>query len=214
MQCSSSDRNHPAEITALATRLLPIVDGDVAQLVQPAYRQAAVLIVLFETPGGTAFLLTERPPTLSRHPGQISLPGGAREARDRGLWDTALRETEEELGLRRDAIYPLGRLPEVQVRVSRYTMTPYVGWAPDLPALQPDPSEVAAVIHVSLASLLDPASIRTEAWDIRGARRPVTFYLFGHVPVWGATARVLSDLAARLGVPHPDPAPGWVGPAI
>lgn len=203
----------PAEVAALAARLLPTADDDVTQPDQPAYRQAAVLIVLFDAPEGTSFLLTERPSTLSRHPGQISLPGGAREADDCSLWDTALRETEEELGLNRDAIRPLGRLPMVHVRISRYTMTPFVGWVSDLPSLQLDPSEVAAVINVSLASLLDLTSIRTEWWDIRGVQRPVTFFLFGQLRVWGATARVLSDLGGKLGANYPEPEPGWVGPA-
>lgn len=203
----------PAEVAALAARLLPAADDDITESDQPEYRQAAVLIVLFDAPEGLSFLLTERPPTLSRHPGQISLPGGARETGDCSLWDTALRETEEELGLGRDAIRPLGRLPMVHVRISRYTMTPFVGWVPDLPSLEPDPSEVAAVINVSLTSLLNPASIRTEWWDIRGVQRPVTFYLFGQFRVWGATARVLSDLAGRLGASQTEPAPGWVGPA-
>lgn len=213
MQCSSSNPGLPPKIAALVDRLLPVADDDRAETGQPAYRQAAVLVALFDSPEGTSFLLTERPSTLSRHPGQISLPGGAKEAGDRSLLDTALRETEEELGLAAHAISPLGRLAVVDVRISRYTMTPFVAWVAEIPSLRPDPSEVAAIITVSLASLLDPASIRTEWWDVRGVQRPVTFYLFGEVRVWGATARVLSDFAVRLGATNPEPAPGWVGPA-
>lgn len=213
MQCSSSKSPLPPEIAGIAARLLPISDDGCAAAAQPAYRQAAVLIILFDTTDGISFLLTERPTTLSRHPGQISLPGGASEAGDRGVWDTALRETEEELGLGRTAVRLLGRLPDVHVRISGYTMTPFVGWVSSLPPLHIDPSEVAAIITVPLASLLDPTCIRTEWWDVRGVRRPVTYYLFAESRVWGATARVLSYLAVRLGANNPEPPPGWVGPA-
>lgn len=214
MPCSFSDSKLPDVVAALRPRLLPLTADPGGPSLPPAFRQAAVLVALYEGPAGTRFLLTARPETLSRHAGQISLPGGAREATDGTLWDTALRETEEELGLDRDRVHPLGRLPIVQVRASRYSVTPFVGWVANDLSLRPDPSEVAAVIDVPLAALLDPTSIRTDHWDVRGSRRPVTYFLFGEARVWGATARVLGELAERLGASVTDPAPGSVGPAI
>ncbi len=213
MQCSSYKGRLPAQIATLQSRLLPTENPAEPWVGSNDYREAAVLVLLFEAPIGVSFLLTKRPPTLPRHPGQISLPGGARERDDHSLWHTAVRETQEELGVDGSTIYPLGRLRTVEIRVSHYAMTPFVGWVPDLPVLHPSLHEVAAVLEVPVAALLDPNSIRTEHWDVRGLRRPVTYYSMGGWKVWGATARVLSDLARCLGATVPDPGPGWVGPA-
>lgn len=213
MQCSFSDCGLPAQVAALHSRLLPLDDPGESSGALTGYREAAVLVLLFGPPDGIRFLLTERPSTLPRHPGQISLPGGAREPQDATLWHTAIRETGEELGLDGDSICPLGRLPTVGVRVSRYAMAPFVGWAAREPVLRPNPHEVAAILEVPVSALLDPELVRTEHWDVRGLQRPVTYYRMGEWKVWGATARVLSDLARVLGATLGDPAPGWVGPA-
>jgi 8-oxo-dGTP pyrophosphatase MutT (NUDIX family) len=161
---------------------------------------AGVLVLLFPRDSDVRFLLTTRPDTLARHAGQISLPGGRWEAADPSLWDTARRETREELGIRTGRLVPLGSLDPVPVAVSNYLIWPFVAWNPVAPRIIPDPREVAAVVEVSLTSLVDPGSVQDEEWELRGARWRVTLYRFGDVAVWGATARVLGDLAARLGV--------------
>jgi 8-oxo-dGTP pyrophosphatase MutT (NUDIX family) len=117
---------------------------------------------------------------------------------DSSLWYTARREAEEELGIRTGRLVPLGRLDPTPVSVSNYLIWPFVAWSPVAPRIVPDPHEVAAVLEVSLALLLSPDAIRDEQWELRGARCQVTLYRFGDVAVWGATARVLSDLAAHL----------------
>jgi 8-oxo-dGTP pyrophosphatase MutT (NUDIX family) len=159
---------------------------------------AGVLVLLFPREAEVRFLLTTRPDTLARHAGQISLPGGRREDHDGSLWDTACRETREELGIRTGRLVPLGRLDPVPVEVTGYLIWPFVAWSPIAPRITPDPREVAAVVEVSLASLLDPATVQDEEWEFRGASWRVTLYRFGDVAVWGATARVLADLASRL----------------
>lgn len=165
----------------------------------PALRHAAVLILLFPRDADVRFLLTARPETLLRHPGQVSLPGGAAESADADLWHTAVRETQEELGIRTGRLRPLGRLDPVPVLVSNYLVTPFVGWNPIPPALKPDPSEVAEVVEVSLGAILDADRVFEETWELRGRSWQVTFYRFGSHVVWGATARILGDLARRLG---------------
>src|SRR5438270_12158952 len=91
-------------------------------------RHAAVLALLFSRNEHISLLLTERPFNLSRHAGQISLPGGAVEAHDADLWQTALRETREELGIRTGRIQPLGRLSTIYVVASDYLVSPFVAW--------------------------------------------------------------------------------------
>ncbi len=207
MQCSSSDAGLPAQLDLLCRGLHPLTGSEDPV---PGSRRAAVLVLLFDRGKGVEFLLTERPQTLPRHPGQISLPGGAADPGDPNLWETALRETREEMGIDTATLVPLGRLPDIHVHVSGYTVTPFVAWAPKLPPLSPDPSEVAQIIDIPLAELLDPNTVRTETWDFAGTQRAVTYYLLaGHI-VWGATARILSHLARSLGIEFMEQPPGSV----
>jgi 8-oxo-dGTP pyrophosphatase MutT (NUDIX family) len=136
-------------------------------------------------------VFTERSAGLSRHSGQISCPGGSREPEDATLVDTALRETEEELGVPATEVHVLGQLPEVHVQVSNFLITPVVGFLPYQPHFVPDPREVATVLEVPLAHLQDPATLREEEWEVRGGRRNVAFYQFDRFQIWGATGRVI-----------------------
>jgi 8-oxo-dGTP pyrophosphatase MutT (NUDIX family) len=174
---------------------------------------AAVLALLYPRGNGVSFVLTERPAGLTRHAGQVSLPGGVVEPEDASPWEASLRETREELGVRTGRIRPLGGLPPVQVQVTGYHILPFVGWSPVRPRLRPDPREVASVLEVDLELLLDRRSVETETWILRGARWRVSLFRFGDTVVWGATARILTDLAVSLGGQVPSPAPGSVLPA-
>lgn len=206
--------NLPASLTPLLSTLFPVCTP--AQKSNWRGHHSAVLVILFtRASSGPGLLLTVRPDTLTHHPGQVSLPGGKAEPHDDSLWQTALRETREELGMRTGRLAPLGRLDDVPVTVSNYLITPFVAWSPAPPRLIPDPHEVAAVIEVPLASLIDPTNVHEEAWELRGAHWLVTFYRVQDVIVWGATARILSDLVDRLrgGTGGGPFAPGSVRPA-
>jgi 8-oxo-dGTP pyrophosphatase MutT (NUDIX family) len=185
----------PAAIAELPDRLLPLQD----RAPERSHRRAAaVLVLLYTHEQGIRFPLTVRPDHLTRHAGQIALPGGLVEADDRTHWDAALRETREELGIDTAAIVPLGRLATHHLTVSDVLITPFVGWSDAAPELQPDPAEVAEVFDVRLDDLLDPATAAQEEWELRGRRWAVSFYrLDGHA-VWGATARILHELVCRL----------------
>jgi 8-oxo-dGTP pyrophosphatase MutT (NUDIX family) len=141
-------------------------------------REAAVLVPLVQREGGLTVLLTQRNASLSQHAGQISFPGGGREAIDRDPVETALRETMEEVGIGAEHIVGL--------------------LTPDF-TLHPDPSEVAEVFEVPLAFLMDPANheVRELRWDDRVRR----FYAMpyrkadgGYHFIWGATAGMLRNL--------------------
>lgn len=185
----------PPILQPLLTTLNP---AGAAADVDDSRRKAAVLVLLFPRASEASFLLTARPNTLSRHPGQISLPGGAREPGDRDLWDTALRETGEELGVKTGRLRRLGRLELVWVAASDYAVTPFVAWNPVPPVIHPNPREVAEVIEVPVRALLDPMTLVEERWELRGSHWHVSFYQLGEARVWGATARMLGDLAQRV----------------
>jgi len=159
---------------------------------RPYLRPAAVLVPLFPGPGGDLKLcLIRRPQSMRKHAGQIAFPGGGFEDGDRELARTAVRETHEELGIDPGCIEILGALDETWVVPSGYRLNPFVGWLDRLPALCPNPDEVAEVIQVGVNELLRPEIFRTEI--VRRAdhtHRMVAFEVPGG-PIWGATARVV-----------------------
>ena len=175
-------------------------------------RRAAVLILLYPRNGVTSFALTVRPDTLSRHPGQISLPGGMAEPHDRSLWDTAVRETQEELGFMSGRVVPLGRLDDVRVRVGDSVITPFVGWNPVSPRFRPDQNEVAEVLEIPLETLLHPSAVEEGTWELRGSQWLVSFYRLQDRVVWGITGLILSDFHRRLCAEQPVVRPGSVRP--
>lgn len=192
----------PAPVAALVPTLLPLdADDTNAGVEYPHFSAAAVLVLLFPGPQGPCFFLTARPHTLSRHPGQISLPGGRMEPEDASLLHTALRETEEELGVPGELLTPLGRLETLFMSRSGYAIAPFVVWTTERPPVVPQASEVDEVIEVPLTALLDPSVIEQETWQYNGQDWQITYFRFGIHQVWGATARILDDLARRLGAP-------------
>jgi 8-oxo-dGTP pyrophosphatase MutT (NUDIX family) len=161
-------------------------------------RQGGVLILLYPKEGHLHFPLTRRTETLEDHKGQIALPGGGREGDEPLEW-TALRETQEELGVDPQSVEILGVLTPLYILHSDYFITPYVAARPDRPTFVPDPVEVAEVLEVPVLTLLDPAIRREEEWVLHGTLARVPFYQIGEHKVWGATAMVLSEFAAVLG---------------
>lgn len=207
----------PDVLSNLPRLLLPLQQedgpGDPSPLT--SLKPAAVLIILFPRGDEVFLLLTARPHTLSRHPGQIALPGGAMEPADVDLAATALRETSEELGVEPTELRLLGRLPSFSVLVSGYLIAPFVAWSAAVPVTRPDPREVAEVFDVPVVTLLDPSAIKDDVWALREGHWRVIYYRIGERQIWGATARILWDLAARLrGLDQaPELGPGTVLPA-
>lgn len=199
----------PPFLQALGGALLPLEHTEARAA---GVRRAAVMVLLYPRHERVTFALTVRPDTLSRHPGQVSLPGGMAEPCDATLWDTAVRETQEELGMLPGRVVLLGRLDDVNERVGENVITPFVGWNPVPPRFKPDRREVAEVLEIPLQSLLHPDSIEEETWELRGSQWQVTFYRLGDRVVWGITGLILSDFHNRLEVGVRAVRPGSVRP--
>ncbi|MDT8444820.1 MAG: CoA pyrophosphatase [Desulfuromonadales bacterium] len=153
-------------------------------------RPAAVLLPLFQRDGRDFLLFTERTAHLQHHAGEISFPGGGHDAEDSSLRATALRETEEELGIAREQIELLGRLDDFY-SIHGYHVVPFVGTIPVPDELQLDPFEIAATFEVPLDFFRDPTVHHVEDWQHRGRTHPVDFYRFEQHVIWGLTAAIL-----------------------
>ncbi|HAD03428.1 MAG: hypothetical protein A2005_02305 [Desulfuromonadales bacterium GWC2_61_20] len=160
-------------------------------------RPAAVLLPLYSRAGEDLLLFTRRTATLRHHRGEIAFPGGAAEAMDDDLAATALRETEEEVGIPAGAVTLLGRLDDF-VSVHAYHVTPYVGLLTEPPQLHPDPAEIAAVIELPLARLCEPARWHRENWRHRGLLETVYFCTVDGHQIWGLTAAILRQFLQRI----------------
>jgi 8-oxo-dGTP pyrophosphatase MutT (NUDIX family) len=165
---------------------------------------AAVLVPLFLSTDMNEphVVLTRRRADLRRHAGEISFPGGRRDAADAELSDTALREAEEEIGLPRRQVRLLGELPPTSTFATNYVIHPYVGVIPAGLAWQLSAREVDAVLELSLDTL------RSGRTRTRMERRGISFetdaYVVDEDLIWGATARILEHLLERL---HTDSTP-------
>ncbi|MGV7210400.1 CoA pyrophosphatase [Oxalobacteraceae bacterium A2-2] len=156
---------------------------------------AAVLIPLVARPEGLAVLLTQRTADLSSHPGQISFPGGRAEESDDGPVDTALRETEEEIGLARARVEILGTLPDYLTGTG-YLVTPVVGLVAPPFELVAEPGEVAEVFEVPLSFLMDGQNHLRQSFILpaSGVRRRFYAMPYGRYYIWGVTAGILRNL--------------------
>ncbi len=159
-------------------------------------REAAVLVPVIEREEPTV-LFTERTHTLRYHAGQISFPGGRCDETDDSAVATALRETEEEVGLTRDRVEIAGRLDDYHTSTG-FLVTPVVGFIPPDHSLILNANEVARTFEAPLSFLLDPANRIKESREWHGKRRYYYAIPYGEFYIWGATAGILVNLAHRL----------------
>lgn len=153
---------------------------------------SAVLLLLYPKEGEPYLLLNRRTDLVEHHKGEMCFPGGAADPEDKDLLSTALRETEEEMGVHPADVVVLGALPWVRTR-SRFAIFPFVGTIPYPYPLRPSPVEIAEVVETPLRILLDPATLRYEAHVENGrVERQISYAYKGRV-VYGATARILSQ---------------------
>jgi 8-oxo-dGTP pyrophosphatase MutT (NUDIX family) len=173
-----------------------LLEPEEASTIEVAGRTAAaVLVPLYLDRGELHAVFTKRRADLRRHPGEISFPGG-RQDDGETLVTTALREAEEEIGLSREAVDLAGALPPTPTVVTSYRIHPFVGVIKPGHAWVPQPTEVESVLELSL-----PALVRGHEMK-RLVRKGVPFrtvtYTVGDHLVWGATARIVESLVARL----------------
>lgn len=156
---------------------------------------AAVLVPVLDLPD-PALLFTVRSHEVRDHKGEISFPGGVRHREDRDLLGTALRETEEELGIAPGVVEVLGALPPTHTVVTGYVIVPFVGLLDRRPALAPSPVEIAEVLELPVATL--SAVERAEGALREGVHRSWFAYEVDQHVVWGATGRIVHGLLEVL----------------
>ncbi|TFI58071.1 CoA pyrophosphatase [Sphingomonas parva] len=178
------------------TRSPELLAGDLLEDDGPASVPAAVLVAVVDRAVPTV-ILTERPHTMRKHPGQISFPGGRIEPEDRGPIEAALREAEEEIGLAPAVVDVIGEADPYRT-ITGFQVIPIVGVVPaDLP-LRPDPREVAGMFEAPLDFLLDPARQTVRTVDFQGQRRSYYEIMWDGRRIWGATAAMIVNLSRRL----------------
>lgn len=165
----------------------------------PPARPAAVLIPVVARPEATV-LLTQRSSDLSNHSGQIAFPGGKIDPGDASPLAAALREAEEEIGLDRRHVHPLGYLAPFLSRTG-YLITPVVGLVEPGFDLTLNPAEVTDAFEVPLAFLMDPSNHQRQSRELNGQRRYFYAMPYGERYIWGITAGILRNLWERLSDP-------------
>lgn len=151
-------------------------------------RASAVLVPLFYNQGQYHVLLTERSEEVNFHKGQVCFPGGTREPSDSSLLQTALREAEEEIGLRAQDVEILGEFDDSLTLTSDYIISPFVAFIPHPYPLKADGREIREIFSVPLSFLMDEANFKQDSYE----------YVYdGHI-IWGATARILKQLIDLL----------------
>lgn len=160
-------------------------------------RPAGVLCAITVFGGAPHVLLTKRSSALKHHPGQIAFPGGKQEEGDADPTAAALREANEEIGLSPNLVSVLGVLPTHET-VTGFDVTPVVGIVRSDFDIRLDPSEVDEVFSVPLQHLVDPGRFVVQSRRWRGVQRHYYVVPFGPYYIWGATARILRGLAARV----------------
>ena len=168
-------------------------------------RPAAALLLVFPVDGQPVILLTKRASALPNHASQVSLPGGAVDSGET-MEEAALREAEEEVGLDRACVRIIGRLTPLHIPVSGFVLHPVVGVALDRPAMRAEPGEVDRIIEARVEEFADPARHRRVNRRIGAYEFEMPYFDLDGEQVWGATAMVLAEFAALLGVQVD---PGW-----
>jgi len=160
-------------------------------------RPAGVLVPISVVNDTPRLIPTKRSSALKHHPGQIAFPGGKQDEGDADVTATALRESQEEIGLPPEMPEILGHLPPHET-VTSFAVTPVVAILRDPFRPIPEPGEVDEVFSVPLAHVLNPANYIVESRRWRGQKRYYFTVPFGPYYIWGATARMLRGLAARV----------------
>ena len=162
-------------------------------------KKGGVLVLFYPHQEQVYLVLMKRTEYPGVHSGQISFPGGGWEPEDQNMTETALRETEEEIGVKRQLVRPVGFLSELFIPPSNFLVTPVVGYIEARPEFRPDPSEVAQIVEIPLNEFLREENRLekniTVYPDIR--MRVPCFYINGNV-IWGATAMMINELIDLL----------------
>ena len=206
----TKSENKPNLIISLENQLRNTLPGEFAQkIMKPKYLTtknksyinsnaipSAVLILLFKEKNIYKYYLTQRSNNVGKHKGQISLPGGSQE-KNESLESTALRETEEEIGIDKDTIYIIGKLTKLYVPISGFCIYPFVGWANNISGIKSS-DEVEKIFNVPLSDLLNKNNEKHKQKVLNNKLTKVPYFNLRNNEVWGATAMILSEFKKIL----------------
>lgn len=164
----------------------------------PSVKQSSVLLLIFPDGDRLYTCLTKRPATMKHHPGQISFPGGKVEEEDASAEMTALREAREEVGIDPSSVEILGKLSDLYVEISRFSIQPFLAWADSKPEFAVDFGEVEELILFPISDFVAEETIFETELDTVTGPLQVRYYPFKGELIWGATAMILSELIEIL----------------
>ncbi|MFO7827583.1 MAG: CoA pyrophosphatase [Bacteroidales bacterium] len=156
-------------------------------------RNAGVLILLYPKNDALHVVFIKRTEYDGAHSGQISLPGGKFEQGDQTLENTALRESNEEIGIDPEKTKILGKLTPLHIPVSNFYVLPFVGFYDTTPEFKPDPTEVEKIIELKLSELIDPENCTLQEFHYGDLAFTAPIYKSKELVIWGATAMILSE---------------------
>ncbi|TDO04724.1 NUDIX hydrolase [Sunxiuqinia elliptica] len=157
-----------------------------------AIKYSSVLLLLFPIEGTIYTCLTRRNPNMKTHPGQISFPGGRIEEGEHPEL-TAIREAQEEVGIKPNDVRLLGQLSELYIPVSGYSIFPYVGWMDYRPDFVLNKEEAEELILLPIQQFLVEDKIKHVEMDTVRGRISVPYYPYQGEVIWGATAMILTE---------------------
>lgn len=161
-------------------------------------RDSSVMLLLYPRDNELFTVYIKRQADGGPHSSQVSFPGGKHDKSDTSLEATALRETEEEIGVRKTEIDVLGGLTHLYIPVSNMMVHPYVGFCNFTPSFDPCPNEVQYIIEVKLDEIINPINTTTLKMHRYGVDISTPLYLFGNDEIWGATAMITSEFEEIL----------------
>lgn len=169
-----------------------------AYLIQnPEHKSGSVLLLLFNEKDTAKFIMIERT-DVGVHSGQVGLPGGKFETSDETLVATALRETNEEIGVDINSVSMIGQLSELYIPVSKYRVQPFVGFVHSKPQLNPNPEEVKSVIIADAGDFLNDSIVSRKEFKTSYGLLEAPYYAYGNFEIWGATSMILSEFIFLL----------------
>ena len=165
---------------------------------------SAVLILIFPEYEIPTVCFIRRQDYPGAHSGQISFPGGKNEEKDPDLWNTAIRETNEETGVKADKIKYIGKLTPLYIPVSNFWVHPFVGCLLNYPQFIIDKSEVKYILKVPLFEIMKQENIEKSRQDIESNKKEVPCYNYKGETIWGATAMILCEFLEITSLILPD----------
>lgn len=157
-------------------------------------RESSVLALFFHQEKSIRLVFIQRPFYNGVHSGQIAFPGGGFELQDKSPVDTALRETEEEIGVSPENITVIGKLSELYIPPSNFLVHPFIGYTEAIPEFRPDPKEVHEVFSLDIDALKNEECHQEREVQGKGYRVKVPCFYLDNRLIWGATSMMLSEL--------------------